>query len=258
VELGDRTALVTGGGHGLGLAIAGALAGAGARVALLGRNEAALESAVSGLRAAGHEAHAVLGDVTSESSVEVAVGRVIEALGRIDCLVNNAGVAPTAPLARLSLEAWNQALSVNATGGFLCLRACLPGMLERRFGRVVNIASTAGVTGGPYLSAYAASKHALVGLTRAAAAELGDKGVHVNALCPAFVDTELTRGAVERVMRSKQLGEAAALQAVLGSAGQARLLSAHEVASWVVSLCGPAGSALNGQVIVLDGGGKPS
>jgi 3-hydroxybutyrate dehydrogenase len=256
VELENRTALVTGGGHGLGRGIAEALACAGARVCLVGRSESALDDTVKALRAAGREAHAFVCDVTSESSVEAAVTHAGQVLGHIDFLINNAGVAPTAPLARMTLELWNQALAVNATGSFLCMRAVLPGMLERKFGRIVNIASVAGITGGPYLAAYSASKHALVGLTRAAAAELGDRGVQVNALCPAYVDTEMTRGGVERVMRSKNLSEAEGLAAVLRSANQVRLLPVAEVASWVLQLCGPGGNAVNGQVIVLDGGGK--
>jgi 3-hydroxybutyrate dehydrogenase len=256
VELPSRTALVTGGGHGLGRGIAEALARAGARVCIVGRSESALHETVVSLRAAGHDAHAFVCDVTSEASVEAAVALASQALGHIDFLINNAGVAPTAPLARMTLDTWKQAFAVNATGSFLCTRAVVPGMVERKFGRIVNIASIAGVTGGPYLAAYAASKHALVGLTRAAAAELGDRGVHVNALCPGYVDTEMTRGGVERVMRSKNLSEAEGLAAVLRSANQVRLLPVAEVADWVVHLCGAGGNALNGQVIVLDGGGK--
>jgi len=176
-------------------------------------------------------------------------------MGAVDILVNNAGIAPTAPMARMTREVWDQAFAVNATGAFLMIQACLPGMLERGFGRVANVASVAGVSSAPYLAAYSASKHALVGLTRAAAAELGDRGVHVNALCPGYIDTQMTRGAVERAM-SRGHDEDAALAAVLGSAGQRRLLPVAEVAAWVVHLAGPAGNALNGQIIVLDGGGK--
>lgn len=255
MELTNKRALVTGGGHGLGRGIAEALLRAGATVTVCGRNEQALADTLAAA-AQGGAMHSVVCDVTSAESVANAVRYAEARMGGVDLLINNAGIAPTAPIRNLTLETWQQAFAVNATGTFLCTQACLGGMLERKFGRVINIASVAGVTGGPYLAAYCASKHAVIGFTRAAAAELGDKGVHVNAICPAYVDTDMTRGGVQRVMRSKGASEQDALTAVLTSAGQKRLLPVSEVASWVVHLCGPAGNALNGQVIVLDGGGK--
>jgi len=253
VELEGKRALVTGGGHGLGRGIAEALVRAGATVTVCGRNESALAETASGMAGV----FAVHCDVTSADSVTRAVRFAEERMGGVDLLVNNAGIAPTAPIRSLTLETWQNAFAVNATGTFLCTQACLGGMLERKFGRIVNIASVAGVSSGPYLAAYSASKHAVIGFTRAAAAELGDKGVQVNAICPAYVDTEMTRGGVERVMRTKGASEEEALEAVLTSAGQRRLIPVAEVTSWVVQLCGPAGHALNGQLIVLDGGGRP-
>jgi len=255
VELTGKRALVTGGGHGLGRGIAEALVSAGATVTVCGRKEAALAETIASPLANGRM-HAVLCDVTSLDSVTRAVRYAEERMGGVDLLVNNAGIAPTAPIRTLSLETWQNAFAVNATGTFLCTQACLAGMLERRFGRVINIASVAGVTGGPYLAAYSASKHAVIGFTRAAAAELGDKGVQVNAICPAYVDTDMTRGGIERVMRTKGASEVDALAAVLASANQRRLIPVAEVASWVLQLCGPAGHAINGQVILLDGGGR--
>ena len=252
MELTNKRAFVTGGGHGLGRGIAEALLKAGAKVTVCGRNEQALEETVKASQGA---MFSIVCDVSSPDSVQQAVRYAEERMGGVDLLINNAGIAPTAPLRSMSLETWQHAFAVNATGSFLCTQACLAGMLERKFGRVINIASVAGVSGGPYLAAYCASKHAVIGLTRASAAELGDKGIHVNAICPAYVDTDMTRGGVERVMRSKGASEADALTAVLTSAGQKRLLPVSEVASWVVHLCGPAGNALNGQIIVLDGGG---
>ena len=256
MKLAGKTALVTGGGHGLGRAIAEALAREGAAVGVCGRKREPLEETVQTLRAAGAQAHASVCDVTSEESVNEAVQDAEQAMGRIDLLINNAGIGITATVARTTLDIWNQVMSVNATGTFLCTRACIPGMVERKFGRIVNVSSVAGVSSGPYMGAYSASKHAVIGFTKAAAAELGDKGVNVNALCPAYIDTDMMQSGVERAMRSKGISQAEATKAVLSSVNQRRLLGVQEVSDWVVQLCGPASSALNGQVIVLDGGGN--
>ena len=155
-------------------------------------------------------------------------------------LVNNAGAAASMPVARTSLEDWNRLMAVNATGAFLCTRAFLPGMLERQWGRVVNVASTAGLSGGKYLAAYSAAKHALVGLTRSAAAEVAGTGVTVNAVCPNFVDTEMTAETVDRIVAKTGRTREEALAAALASAGQTRLISAEEVAAAVVSLAAAA------------------
>jgi enamine deaminase RidA (YjgF/YER057c/UK114 family) len=156
-------------------------------------------------------------------------------------------------VARTSLDEWNRLMAVNATGAFLCTRAFLPGMLERRWGRVINVASTAGLSGGKYLAAYSAAKHALMGLTRSAAAEVVDSGVTVNAVCPGFVDTEMTEETVARIVARTGRTPEEALAAALASAGQTRLISAAEVAAAVVSLAGAADSAPNGEALVLDG-----
>jgi 3-hydroxybutyrate dehydrogenase len=256
MKLAGRTALVTGGGHGLGRAIAEALAREGAVVSVCGRKREPLDETVQSLLAAGGQAHSFLCDVTSEESVNETVQAAERAMGRIDLLINNAGIGITATVARTTLETWNQVMGVNATGTFLCTRACIPGMVERKFGRIVNVSSVAGVSSGPYMGAYSASKHAVIGFTKAAAAELGDKGVNVTALCPAYIDTDMMRSGVERAMRSKGISEADAIKAVLTSVNQRRLLGVQEVSDWVLQLCGPASSALNGQVIVLDGGGS--
>jgi enamine deaminase RidA (YjgF/YER057c/UK114 family) len=156
------------------------------------------------------------------------------------------------PVARTSLDEWNRLMAVNATGAFLCTRAFLPGMLERGWGRIVNVASTAGIGGGKYLAAYSAAKHALVGLTRSTAAETAGTGVTVNAVCPNFVDTEMTAETVARVVAKTGRTREEALSAVLASAGQSRLITADEVAAAVVSLI-EAGGAANGEALVLDG-----
>ena len=248
-----RVAVVTGAGRGIGAATARALANAGLSVVLAARTREQVERQAAELAAGGARARAVVCDVTSEASVE-AVAREAAGLGAVAVLVNNAGAAGSMPLVRTSLEEWNRLLAVNATGAFLCTRALLPGMLERQWGRVVNVASTAGLAGGKYLAAYSAAKHALVGLTRSVAAEVAGTGVTANAVCPGFVDTDMTADTVERIVAKTGRSRDEALAAALASAGQTRLIAAEEVAAAVVALAAAAGAdAPNGETVVLDG-----
>ncbi len=243
-------AVVTGAGRGIGAATARALANTGLTVVLAARSRDQIERQAADLVATGRQARAVACDVTSETSVETLAREAAE-LGPVTVLVNNAGAAASMPVARTSLEDWNRLMAVNATGAFLCTRAFLPGMLDRKWGRVVNVASTAGLSGGKYLAAYSAAKHALVGLTRSAAAEVAGTGVTVNAVCPNFVDTEMTAETVARIVAKTGRTREEALAAALASAGQTRLISAEEVAAAVVSLA--AAGAPNGEALVLDG-----
>ncbi len=251
--LAGRVAVVTGAGRGIGAATARALADAGLSVVVAARNRDQIERQTAELVALGHEVKAVVCDVTSEASVQ-ALAREAAKLGPVAVLVNNAGTAASMPVVRTSLEDWNRLIAVNATGAFLCTRAFLPGMLERQWGRVVNVASTAGLRGGKYLAAYAAAKHALMGLTRSAAAEVAGTGVTVNAVCPGFVDTEMTAETVARIVAKTGRTPEEALAAALASEGQTRLISAEEVAAAVVSLSVAALThPPNGEVLVLDG-----
>jgi NAD(P)-dependent dehydrogenase (short-subunit alcohol dehydrogenase family) len=251
-ELVGSVAVVTGAGRGIGAATARALADTGLSVVLAARTRDQIERQAAELNASGGRARAVVCDVTSEASVAALSGAAAE-LGPVSVLVNNAGAAASMPLARTSLEEWNRLLAVNATGAFLCTRAFLPRMLERKRGRVVNVASTAGLGGGKYLAAYSAVKHALVGLTRSVAAEVAGTGVTVNAVCPGFVDTEMTAESINRIVSKTGRTPEEALQAALASAGQTRLITADEVAAAVRSLATAAGEAPNGEALVMDG-----
>ena len=255
MTLAGRGAVVTGAGRGIGLAVARALVGAGAAVVVAARTRDAIEAVATELRAAGGRAWAVSCDVTDLANVQ-ALARAAEThLGHVDILVNNAGVSHSAPLQKTTLADWNRILTVNATGTFLCTQAFLPTMVARRWGRVVNIASVAGLGGGKYIAAYSASKHAVVGFTRSAAAEVAGTGVTVNAVCPGYVDTDMTRESVARIAAKTKMSPEAALRAALETTGQRRLISPEDVAHAVLTLCDDAGRETNGETVVIAEGG---
>jgi 3-hydroxybutyrate dehydrogenase len=249
-----RTALVTGGGRGVGAAVASRLAADGAAVLVAARTAAQVEALADRLRAQGCVAYAETCDVTDPGSIERLAARARETLGRVDILVNNAGAALAAAVHKTTLEDWNRLLAVNVTSAFLCLKAMLPGMLERRWGRVVNIASTAGLRGDRYIAAYAASKHALIGLTASAAAEAAAHNVTVNAVCPGYVATDMTRDSIARIVRATGRSEQQALEAILQTSPQRRLIEADEVAAAVAYLCSDAAAGVNGATLIIDGG----
>ncbi len=244
-------AVVTGGGQGIGAAVAHALAAEGAAVVVAARHFDRIERVAIEIRGRGGRAWAVPCDVTDAASVADLAQTAIQQAGTVDILVNNAGVAHSAPLAKTSLDDWNRVLAVNATGTFLCTRAFLTFMLERKRGAIVNVASVAGLAGGRYIAAYAAAKHAVIGLTQSVAAEVEGTGVTCNAVCPGFVDTEMTQQSVERVATKTGKDPAAALSALLASASQRRLITPNEVAEAVLGLADLHGERANGTALTI-------
>ena len=256
--LENRGAVVTGGGRGIGAAVARALAAAGARVVVSARSTDQIESVAESLRQLGQDARAVACDVTDPAQVQALVRQSTELLGSVDILVNNAGIASSAPLKVIRLEDWERIMAVNVTGPFLCTQAFGPGMIEAGWGRVVNIASVAGKIGQPYIAAYCASKHALIGFTRAVAVELAKKGVTVNAVCPGYVNTPMTEESVANITSKTSLDKTAAREYLENLSPQGRLMEPEEVAHLVVSLCAPLAKGITGQAVVLDGGSVQS
>jgi NAD(P)-dependent dehydrogenase (short-subunit alcohol dehydrogenase family) len=250
VDLRGKAAVVTGAGRGIGAAVARALAVRGAAVTVSARSRDQVERVASELGGAGYDVRAATVDVSDPESV-----RALAALGDTDILVNNAGIAASAPIKAIALEDWNRIMAVNSTGTFLCTQAYIETMAARGWGRVINVASITSLSGAPYVAAYTASKHAVLGFTRVAAAEYRDRGVTINAVCPGYVDTEMTDESVARIVERTGLSRERALAAVLKTAGQTRLVTADEVAYVVVSLCAVEAGAVNGQAIVVDGGG---
>jgi len=254
VELSGRTAVVTGGGRGIGAETARALAAAGARVVVSARTDTEIALVAAELAASGHEAHAVAGDVTDPASVERLFTEATTRLGQVDILVNNAGISSSAPLRRQSIEEWRRLFAVNVEGTFLVTRAFLPAMVEAKWGRVVNVASVAGRTGAPYIAAYAASKHAVVGFTRAVAAEVAASGVTVNAVCPGYVDTPMTDRSIENITAKTGLEAGEARRRLVEASPQRRLITPAEVAFLIAMLCDERARGIHGQTLGVDGG----
>ena len=249
-DLRDKHAVVTGGGRGIGAAIADEMNRLGARITLMGRTESALRSKAEQL----DRAAAVQVDVADKKTVLEGFGAAIAGFGPVDILVNNAGAAYSSPFTRMDSNSWEQALAVNLNGVFYCSRQVLDDMLEADWGRIINIASTAGLTGYAYVSAYCAAKHGVIGLTRSLALELAGTGITVNAICPGYTNTDLIAGAITRIMDKTGMTQEDAENRLKSVNPQHRFIEPAEVAAAAAWLCLPGTESITGQSIPIAGG----
>lgn len=250
IDLDGRHALVTGGGSGVGAAIAVSLAEAGASVTIAGRRQAVLEETAARHR----QIRPLVADVTDENSVSALFDEAAAHFGPVDIAVANAGAASSRPFARTSLDDFRAMIDVNLTGAFLTLRRASPAMIERGYGRLICIASTAGLKGYPYVAGYCAAKHGVVGMVRALAVELAKTGVTVNALCPGFTDTPLLEESVRNIVAATGRAEDEARRALAAANPMGRFVAPEEIAESVLWLCGPHSASINGQAVAIAGG----
>ena len=255
MKLKNRIVLITGGGRGIGRAIALAFAREGADVGVAARSLDQVQSVAGEIEELQSKALGVGCDVSDAASVEKMFESTQEFFGRApDILVNNAGIAESAPLVKTTNDLWRRHLEINLNGTFYCTRAALPAMIERGWGRVINIASIAGKTGWPYVAAYSASKHGVLGLTRSAALEVAAKGITVNAICPGYVDTEMTTRGIENITQKTKLSADEAMASLKKMSPQNRIITPEEVAALALLLASEDGRGINGQAINVDGG----
>jgi NAD(P)-dependent dehydrogenase (short-subunit alcohol dehydrogenase family) len=248
-------AVVTGGGRGIGAAIAEALARSGSSVSLIGRNADVLRFTADRLiKECGVNVATASADVADEAAVQKAVATVTDVLGAPTILINNAGVAMSAPFLKTDAAFWRNVLDVDLMGAVYCTQAVLPAMVESKWGRIINIASTAGVAGAAYITTYCAAKHAMIGLTRALAIEVARTGVTVNAVCPSYTDTEMTAQGVANIIKRTGRSREEAIASLVAHNPQGRLIQPAEVADAAVWLCGDNAASITGQSIVIAGG----
>lgn len=246
-----RHALVTGGGSGIGAAIVRNLLARGMHVTVLGRRPDVLRTLAA---TDPTHLHAVTADVSDVAQVAAAYDSAQVRFGRVDILINNAGQAGSAPFHKMDMAQWQQMLSVNLTGTMVCMQAVLPAMLAAGWGRIVNVASTAGLVGYPYVAAYCAAKHGVIGLTRALALETATKGITVNAVCPGYTETDIVHQSIARVVAKTGRSAEQARAEFVKSNPQGRLVQPEEVADAVAWLCGESAAAVTGQSLSVSGG----
>lgn len=249
----DKHILITGGAQGVGLAVAERFLAAGAKITLTGRNADRLAEAKQALGVHG-SILTVQADVSDEAEVQRLFEEAEAANGVVNVLVNNAGVSGSAPLSRMSVEHFDQMMAINARGVFLCSRAAAGPMGKNGGGRIINIASTAGLKGYAYVAAYVASKHASVGLTRALALELASKNITVNAICPGFIETPMTVQTLQNIVEKTGRSEEEARAELVKFNPQKRLIEVDEIALTSIWLASDGARSVNGQVIAIDGG----
>jgi NAD(P)-dependent dehydrogenase (short-subunit alcohol dehydrogenase family) len=250
-----KHAIVTGGNRGIGAAIATALAGAGATVTIMGRDSAKLNDTAHDIAQTHNVPVTTIEcDVSDEGSVTRAFAAALDAHGSPYILVNNAGQAEGAKLAETTLEMWNRLIAVNLTGTFLCTKQVIDAMSAAGSGRVVNIASTAGLKGASRISAYCASKHGVIGFTRALAMEVARTGVTVNAVCPTYTESEMTERTLAALADRRNTNKAGARELLERAIPMGRLIRPEEVAATVLYLCSPDAAAITGHAIAVDGG----
>src|SRR6266498_3420880 len=256
MKLSGKIALITGGGRGIGRAIALAFAREGARVAIAARTAQQVEQVAAEIKSqTASDPVGVVCDVSEVASVQQMFATVSETFGSgPNLMVNNAGIAESAPITKTDDDLWQRHLAINGSGTFYCMRAALPSMLEQGWGRVINIASIAGKTGAPYIAAYYASKHGVLGLTRSAALEVAAKGITVNAICPGYVATDMTTRGIENITKKTGLSADQAMESIKKMSPQNRIVEPEEVATLALLLATEEGRGINGQAINVDGG----
>jgi NAD(P)-dependent dehydrogenase (short-subunit alcohol dehydrogenase family) len=250
MSLKNQHTVITGAGSGIGAAIAHHLAAEGANLTLMGRRKAPLDSVKSELPLA----RSICCDVTDADQVSLSFAEAVAEAGPVDILINNAGIAPTAAFHKMDYTQWREVMALNLDGVFLCSKAVIDTMLERKYGRIVNIASTAALKGYAYVSAYTAAKHGVLGLTRALALETAEKGITVNAVCPGYTDTEIIRKSIKEIVDKTGRSEEEAMLVFTSTNPQKRLIQVDEVADTVAWLCKDSSRSITGQAISVSGG----